>query len=63
MRPAQIQLACSVLAHYPTWRYRMVNVVIPRWERAGITLQNLLYEWRYVSTAARGVMVVVKQEK
>lgn len=63
MRPAQIQLACSVLARYPTWRYRMVNVVIPRWERTGITLQNLLYEWRYTPTAACGVMVVVKQEK
>ncbi|WP_350304577.1 hypothetical protein [Photorhabdus viridis] len=31
--------------------------------QTGITLQNLLYEWRYTPTAARGVMVVVKQEK
>ncbi len=60
MRPAQLALACQVLSQRAEYRFRIVPVMLPRWERTAIVAQMLLQEWRFVRLPpAHAVMVVI----
>lgn len=64
MRRAQVRLACRVLSRYPGWRYRVVSVTLPRWERLAMVAQMLLQEWRLITyPPENAVMVVIHRRK
>lgn len=60
MRPAQVKLACRTLSGRSDYRYRLVSVKLPLWERGAMVVQMLLQEWRLIPfPPGQAVMVVV----
>lgn len=61
MRPAQVKLAYRSLSGRSDYRYRLVSVKLPQWERVAMVVQMLLQEWRLIPfPSGQAVMVVIR---